>query len=87
MSSTSDSVSLSSSSSGSMQSRGNVDRRLEEGSVSQMAVVGRIPMETITKVTKDPPEEIAESNWPKPVTIRLQLMFETSRHYFDGQGN
>ncbi|QCE04196.1 hypothetical protein DEO72_LG8g2229 [Vigna unguiculata] len=56
MSSTRDSVSLSSLSSGSMQSKENVGRRLEEGSVSPMAVVGRIPMETITEVREDPPE-------------------------------
>jgi len=40
MFSTSDSVSLSSSSSGSVRSKENVGRRLEEGSVSPMAVVG-----------------------------------------------
>jgi len=64
MSSTSDSVSLLSSSSGSMQSRGSAGRRLEEESASPMAVVGRIPMDTITEVREDPPEEIAESSWP-----------------------
>jgi len=50
MSSTSDNVSLSSSSSRSMQSRENVGRCPKEGSVSPTVVVGRIPMETITKV-------------------------------------
>jgi len=54
MSSTSDSVLLSSSSNGSMQSRGNVGRRLEEGSVSPMAIVGRILMETIIEVEGRP---------------------------------
>jgi len=63
MSSTSDSVSLSSSSSGSVRSRENVGRRLEEGSVSPTTVLGRIPMETITEVREDPPEEIAKSSW------------------------
>jgi len=63
MSSTSDNVSLSSSSSGSVRSRENVGRRLEEGSVSLMVVVGRIPMETITEVREDLPEEIAKSSW------------------------
>jgi len=29
-----------------------------------MAVVGRIPMETIIEVREDPPEEIAETSWP-----------------------
>jgi len=62
MSSTSDIVSLSSSSSGSMQFRGSVDRRLEEESVSPIAVVGRIPMEMVTDVREDPPKEIAESS-------------------------
>jgi len=64
MPSTSDSVSLSSSSNGSMRSRENVSRCLEEGSVSPVAVVGRIPMEKITEVREDPLEEIAESSWP-----------------------
>ena len=63
MSSTSDSVSLSSSSSGSMWSRENIGRRLEEGSVSPTVGVGRIPMETIIEVREDPPKEIAESSW------------------------
>ena len=47
-----------------MQSRENVGRHLEDGSVSPMAVVGRILMETITEVREDPPDEIAESSWP-----------------------
>jgi len=64
MSGTSDTVSLSLSSSGSMQSRGNVGRRLEEESISPVAVVGRFPMETVTEVREDPLEEIAESSWP-----------------------
>jgi len=64
MSSSSDNVSLSSSSSGSVQSRGSVGGHLEEESTSLVAVVGRIPMETVTEVREDPPEEIAESNWP-----------------------
>jgi len=29
-----------------------------------MVMVGRIPMEMITEVREDPPEEIAESSWP-----------------------
>ncbi|QCE03651.1 hypothetical protein DEO72_LG8g1676 [Vigna unguiculata] len=62
MSSTSDGVSLSSSSNWSMQSRGSVGRRLEEESASLMAIVGRIPMETVTEVWEDPPEEITESS-------------------------
>jgi len=47
-----------------MQSRENVGRRPKEGNVGLMAVVGRIPMETITEVREDPLEEIAESSWP-----------------------
>jgi len=35
-----------------------------EGSVSPMAGVGRIPMETITEVREDPLKEIEESSWP-----------------------
>jgi len=64
MSSSNDTVSLSSSSSGSVQSRGSVGRRLEEESTRPVAVVGRIPMETVTEMREDPPEEIVESNWP-----------------------
>ena len=45
-----------------MWSRENIGRRLEEGSVSPTAVVGRIPMEMITEVREDPLEEIAESS-------------------------
>ena len=64
MSSSSDSVSLSSSSSESMESGRSVGRQLEGESSSPTAVVGRIPMETVTEVQDDPPKEIAESNWP-----------------------
>ncbi|QCE04081.1 hypothetical protein DEO72_LG8g2114 [Vigna unguiculata] len=38
-----------------------VDWRFEEESTSLVAVVGRIPMETVTEVREDPPEEIAKS--------------------------
>jgi len=62
MSSSSDIVSLSSSSSGSMQSRESVGRCLEEESTSPVVVVGRIPMEIVTVMREDPPEEIAESS-------------------------
>jgi len=64
MSSSSDIVSLSSSSSGSVESGGSVGRRFKEESTSLVAVVGRILMETMTEVRDDPPEEIAKSNWP-----------------------
>jgi len=63
MSSISDSVSLSSSSSGSMRSgEEDIGRHPEEGSVSPTVGVGRIPMEMITEVREDPPKEIAESS-------------------------
>jgi len=29
-----------------------------------VAMVGRIPMETVIEVREDPPEEIVEGNWP-----------------------
>ncbi|QCD93231.1 hypothetical protein DEO72_LG5g1303 [Vigna unguiculata] len=64
MSSSSDIVSLSSSSSVSVQFGGSVGRRFEEESTSPMCVVGRIPMETLTEVREVPPEEITKSNWP-----------------------
>jgi len=50
MSSSSDSVSLSSSSSESMESGRSVGRQVEEESSSPAVVVGRIPMETVTEV-------------------------------------
>ena len=67
MSSTSDSVLLSSSSSGSMRSREDIGRRPKEGSLSPTVAAGRIPMEMITEVREDPLEEIAESSWPAKV--------------------
>jgi len=62
--SSSDSVSLSSSSSESMESERSIGRHVEEESTSFAGMVGRIPMETVTEVREDPPEELAESNWP-----------------------
>ena len=64
MSSSSDSVSLSSSSSESMESGRSVGRQVKEESSSPAAMVGRIPMKTVTEVREDPPEEMAESNLP-----------------------
>ncbi|QCE04912.1 hypothetical protein DEO72_LG8g2953 [Vigna unguiculata] len=64
MSSSSDIMSLSSSSSGSVESSRGVGRRVEEESNSSVAVVGRISMETVTEVREDPLEEITESNCP-----------------------
>jgi len=62
--SSSDSVSLSSSSSESMGFGGSIGRHVEEESTSSAGMVGRIPMETVTAVREDPSEELAESNWP-----------------------
>jgi len=67
MSSASDSVSLSSSSSGSEHSRGDGSSRSDSGSGGQTVCVGRIPMETVTEIREDPPEELAESNWPTEI--------------------
>jgi len=63
MSSSSDSVSLSSSRSESMKSGRSIGRHVEQESTSLAAVVGRILMETVTVVREDLPEEITESNW------------------------
>ena len=69
-----------------MRSRENVGRRPEERSVSPMAVVGRIPMETIIEVREDPPEEIAERSWPAKAgydwiafDVRNQSLFRWSK--------
>jgi len=57
-------MSLSSSNSGSVEFGGSVGRHFEDESTSLVAVVGRILMETVIEVREDPPDEIAESNWP-----------------------
>jgi len=67
MSSTSDSMLLSSSSSGSGQSREDGGRQSDDGSGGPTIGMRRIPMETVTEVREDPPEEIAESSWPAKV--------------------
>jgi len=64
MSISSDSMSLSSSSSESMESGRSVGTQVEEESSSPAVVVGKIPMETVTEVREDPPKEMAEGNWP-----------------------
>jgi len=64
MSSISDIVSLSSSNSGSVESGRGVGRHVEKESNSLVAVVGRIPIEIVTEVREDLPEEIVQSNWP-----------------------
>ena len=62
--SSSDSVSLSTSSSESIESGRSRGRLVEEESTSSGGVVGGIPMETVREVREDPLEELAESNWP-----------------------
>ncbi|QCE14637.1 hypothetical protein DEO72_LG11g1640 [Vigna unguiculata] len=61
--SSSDSVSLSTSSSESIESRRSRGRDVEEESTSSGGRVGGIPMETVRDVREYPPEELAESNW------------------------
>jgi len=62
--SSSDSVSLSTSSNESIKSGRSRGRPVEEESTSCGGVVGGIPMETVREVREDPPKELAESNWP-----------------------
>ncbi|QCD82377.1 Transposase putative [Vigna unguiculata] len=62
MSSSSDRVSLSSSSS--ERSRGSESSRADSSDREEIGNVGRIPMERVVEVREDPPEELAESSWP-----------------------
>jgi len=62
MSSSSDRVSLSSSSS--ERSGGSVSSKSDSSDREESGNVGRIPMERIVEVREDPPEELAESSWP-----------------------
>jgi len=62
--SSSDSVSLSTSSSESIESGRSRGRHVEEEITSSEGMVGGIPMETVREVREDPPKELAESNWP-----------------------
>jgi len=62
--SSSDSVSLSTSNSESIESRRSRGRHVEEESTSSGGMVGGIPMETVREVREDPLEELVESNWP-----------------------
>ena len=62
--SSSDSISLSTSSSESTESERSRGRQLDEEGTSSRGMVGGIPMETVREVREDPPEELAESNWP-----------------------
>jgi len=62
--SSSDSVSLSTSSSDSVESGKIRGRQVDEECTSSRGMVSGIPMETVREVREDPPEESAESNWP-----------------------
>jgi len=62
--SSSDSVSLSTSSSESMGSERSRGRQVDEEGTSSGCMVSGIPMETVREVREDPPEELAESDWP-----------------------
>ena len=62
--SSSDSVSLSTSSSESMGSERSRGRQVDEEGTSLGGMVSGIPMETVREVREDPPEELAESDWP-----------------------
>ncbi|QCD86377.1 hypothetical protein DEO72_LG3g898 [Vigna unguiculata] len=61
MSSSSDRVSLSSSSS--ERSGGSGSSKSDSSDREELGNVGRIPMERIVEVREDPPEELAESSW------------------------
>jgi len=62
--SSSDSVSLSTSSSESVESRRSIGRQVDKECTSSGGNVSGIPKETVREVREDPPEELAESNWP-----------------------
>jgi len=62
--SNSDSVSLSTSSSENVESGRSGGRQVDEECTSSRGIVSGIPMETVREVREDPPEELAESNWP-----------------------
>ena len=60
--SSSDSVSLSTSSSESVESWRSRGRQVDEESTNSGGMVSGIPMETVREVREDPPKELAESN-------------------------
>jgi len=62
--SSSDSISLSTSSSESTGSERSRGRQVDEDGTSSGGMVSGIPMETVREVREDPPEELAESDWP-----------------------
>ena len=63
--SSSDSISLSTSNSNeSTESERSRGRQFDEEGTSSGGMASGIPMETMREVREDPPEELAESNWP-----------------------
>jgi len=62
MPSSSDRVSLSDS--GSERSRDSGSSRDDISDREETGSIGGIPMERVVEVREDPPEELAESNWP-----------------------
>ena len=60
--SSSDSVSLSTSSSESAEFRRSRGRQVDEESTNFRGMVGGIPIETVRQVREDPSEELAESS-------------------------
>ena len=62
--SSSDNISLSTSSSESTESERSRGRQFDEEGTSSGGMVSGIPMEMVREVREDPPEELAESNWP-----------------------
>jgi len=62
--SSSDSILLSTSNSESMGSERSKDRKVDEEVTSSGGMTSGIPMETVREVREDPPEELAESDWP-----------------------
>jgi len=62
--SSSDSISLSTSSSESMGSESSRGRQVDEEGTSSRGMVSGIPMEMVREVREDPPEELAESDLP-----------------------
>ena len=49
---------------GSERSRDSGSSQGDTSDREEMGSIGRIPMERVVKVREDPPEELAESNWP-----------------------
>jgi len=62
MSSSSDRFSLSDS--GSERSRDSGSSQGDNSDREEVGSVGRIPVERVVEIREDPPEELAESNWP-----------------------